>query len=69
MILKVNDNDYANVSMQLDINCELKYINVIVKATNKVTHKVTMKTFYANEFDHALTYYAKCEEFLCGGWA
>lgn len=69
MILRVNDTDYANISMTLDVNYELKYINVIVKATNKVTHKATMKVFHANEFDQALAYYAKCEEFLCGGWA
>lgn len=66
MILKVNDTDYANVRMTLDINYDLKYIEVIVSATNKVTHKVNTKVFRANEFDRALAYYNHCKAFMCG---
>lgn len=67
MILKVIDEEDFNLSMALDINYELEYIEVIVKAQNKKRHTVEMKTFKAAQFSEALAYFDRQERFLFGG--
>ena len=53
MILKVRDEQDFNISMNLNINYELEYIE-------------QTKTFAASRFSEALAYYRQQETFLFG---
>lgn len=66
MILKKRDESDFNLSMELIVNYELEYIEIIVSTWNKKAHTKTMKQFHANEFSAALNEYRMREKFLFG---
>lgn len=61
MLLKANDTADFNLTMNLRIDWELEYIELIVSTWNKKTNKTITKTFPAAEFDKALTYFEQQE--------
>ena len=64
MILKVNDTKDFNVSMDLNINFDLKYMEVTVTVWNKKNHTKQTKTFPVQEFSAALDYFDLQERFF-----
>lgn len=69
MILKVRDEGGFNLSMRLNINYDLEYIEVTVCAQNKKAHTAITRTFNAmnaNNFRDALAYFRQEEAFLFG---
>ena len=66
MILKVRDENGFNISMNLNINYELEYIELTVNVWNKKAHTKQTKTFSASRFSEALAYYRQQETFLFG---
>lgn len=66
MILKVRDEQDFNISMKLNINYELEYIELTVNVWNKKAHTRQTKTFTANHFAEAIAYYRQQEAFLFG---
>lgn len=66
MILKVRDEQDFNISMNLNINYELEYIELTVSVWNKKAHTRQMKTFSASCFSESLAYYRQQEAFLFG---
>ena len=66
MILKVRDEQDFNISMNLNINYELEYIELTVNVWNKKAHTQQTKTFTASRFSEALAYYRQQETFLFG---
>ena len=50
MILKVRDEQDFNISMNLNINYELEYIELTVNVWNKKAHTQQTKTFTASRF-------------------
>ena len=66
MILKVRDEQDFNISMNLNINYELEYIELTVNVWNKKAHTQQTKTFTASRFSEALAYYRQKETFLFG---
>lgn len=66
MILKVRDEQDFNISMNLNINYELEYIELTVNVWNKKAHTQQTKTFTASRLSEALAYYRQQETFLFG---
>lgn len=66
MQLKVCDIDTFNVSMCLNVNYDLEYIDVTVSSWNKVAHTRETKQFKAAEFSDALKYFDRQTKFLIG---
>lgn len=66
MILKVRDENGFNISMRLNINYDLEYIELSVNIWNKKAHTKQTKTFTASHFSEALAYYRRQEAFLFG---
>lgn len=66
MILKVRDENGFNISLNLNINNELEYIELTVNVRNKKAHTKQTKTFSASRFSEALAYYRQQEVFLFG---
>ncbi len=66
MTLKVRDEQEFNLSMNLNINYDLEYIEVTVTSWNKKAHTVVTKQFGAADFPAALAYYRNQEAFLLG---
>lgn len=66
MILKVRDEGDFNLSMRLNINYDMKYIEVTVYVQNKRAHTAITKNFDANKFSEALRYFEQQEAFLFG---
>lgn len=66
MILKVRDEQDFNISMNLNINYELEYIELTVNVWNKKAHTQQTKTFTASHFSEALAYYRQQGTFLFG---
>lgn len=64
MILKVNDTEDFNISMNLNIDFDLKYMEVTVTVWNKKNHTQQTKTFPAQEFSAALDYFDLQERFF-----
>lgn len=64
MTLKVNNTEFFNLSMDLEIIYDLEQINICVKLWNKTTHKVKTKFFPASDFSAALKYYDETEKFF-----
>ena len=64
MILKVNDTDYAQISMELSVDFNHADLTIWVKYWNKLTHKRGSKPFKGNELAAAKTYYAQLESLL-----
>ena len=64
MVLKTINNENFNLSMKLDINYELEYINILVILDNLQNNKRQMKLFHGNEFKEALKQYNYWETFI-----
>lgn len=50
MLLKGNESDFYSLSMRLNINYKLEYMEITVSFTNKLKNKQTTKQFSASEF-------------------
>lgn len=61
MVLKVNDTADFNLSMNLNINWELEYIEVTVSLENKKKNTRRTKTFPAAEFERAIAHFEEEE--------
>ena len=66
MILKVRDEGDFNLSMRLNINYDMEYIEVTVYVQNKRAHTAITKTYKADDFREALRYFEQKEAFLFG---
>lgn len=66
MILKVRDEGDFNLTMRLNINYDMEYIEVTVYVWNKKAHTTITKTFKADHFSEALRYFEQQEAFLFG---
>ena len=66
MILKVRDEGDFNLSLRLNINYDMECIEVIVYVQNKRAHTAITKTYKANDFHEALSYFEQQERFLFG---
>lgn len=66
MILKVRDEGDFNLSMRLNINYDMEYIEVTVYTQNKKAHTAITKMFKADRFSEALRYFEQQEAFLFG---
>lgn len=64
MILKVNSNPNFKLVLKLDIDYELKQINILVILDNLKNHKREMKPFKGNQLEEAMTQYKLWEEFI-----
>lgn len=64
MILKTVNNENFTLTLKLDVNYELKYIEILVILDNTINHKRQMKMYHGNEFDKALNQYKLCEQFI-----
>lgn len=51
MILKCNDTKQFNITMNLNINWDLEYMEITASVWNKVAHTMVTKQFAANELD------------------
>ena len=66
MILKARDEGDFNLSMRLNINYDMEYIEITVHVWNKKAHTTIAKTFKADRFSEALRYFEQQEAFLLG---
>ena len=66
MILKVRDEGDFKLSMRLNINYDMEYIEIAEYAQNKKAHTAITKTFKADHFSEALRYFEQQEAFLIG---
>lgn len=66
MRLKVHDTPDFNLTLDLNISYELKYIELTVCVWNKKAHTTKTKTFTAQNFAEALDYFEQQERFLLG---
>lgn len=57
MILKSSSNDFFNLTLKLEVNSDLTYINVHVILLNKVNNKKQMRLFDPNKLSDALDFY------------
>ena len=64
MILKTTNNENFNLSMKLDINYDLEYIDILVILDNLQNKKRQMKLFHGNEFKDALNQYKLWKTFI-----
>lgn len=62
MILKTNTNDRFTLTMILNINYDLAYIEITVCLHNYIKHTCQTKRFPASKFDEALRYYKQQED-------
>lgn len=62
MTLKTNDTNIFNLSMNLNINYDLEYIEITVSFWNKEKHTIDTKTFQASQFSDALKHYNRLEK-------
>ena len=61
MTLKVNDTPEFNLSLNLNVNYDLEYIELTVNFWNKQKHTTQTKQFPASEFAAALACYKQYE--------
>ena len=66
MILMVNDTETFNISLSLNINYELRYIELTVCSRNKKAGTIMLKQFDAAHFGEALDYFQAQEKFFFG---
>lgn len=64
MTLKQINNDNFKLSIKLDINYELEYIEILVILDNMLNNKRQMRMFHGNEFKEALQQYKQWETFM-----
>ena len=64
MVLKTINNENFKLSMQLDINYELEYIEILVILDNMLNKKRQMRMFHGNEFKEAMKQYKQWETFI-----
>ena len=62
MILKVNDNANFNLSLKLNINYDMGYVEFYVILYNKNNKRKQMQVFDADKFDRALKHYEQQEK-------
>ena len=63
-MLKTAANENFSLSIKLDINYELGYIDILVILDNLQNKKRQMKLFHGNEFKSALTQYEQWKTFI-----
>lgn len=66
MILKVNDTEDFNITMNLDICYEAGRIEITVNVRNKKANTVRTRVFPSVDFDEAINYYERESKFLIG---
>ena len=66
MIRKARDEGDFNLSMRLNINYDMEFIEITVHVWNKKAHTTIAKTFKADRFSEALRYFEQQEAFLLG---
>ena len=64
MTLKQINNDNFKLSMKLDINYDLEYIEILVILDNLVNNKRQMRLFHGNKFKEAMSQYKHWETFI-----
>lgn len=64
MVLRTINNENFNLSIKLDINYKLEYIDILVILDNLQNNKRQMKLFHGNEFKEALNQYKLWENFI-----
>lgn len=64
MILKTNSNPNFILSLKLNIDYDLKDIDILVILDNIKNHKRKMHVFRGNELEKALQQYDHYEEFI-----
>ena len=65
MTLRVNDTPDFNVSLNLNINYDLEYIELTVNTWNKKKHAKQTKQVPASDFSQALAYYKQQQTMFC----
>lgn len=65
MILKVNDTPEFNLSLNMNVNYDLEYIELTVNLCNKKKHTALTKQFQASDFAAALACYRQYETMFC----
>ena len=63
MTLKTNSNPNFRLTLSLDVNYELEYINILVELFNIQNRRAQLKQFHG-DFKAALDQYRKWEEFI-----
>ena len=66
MQLNIRDSEDFTVTLNLNINYELKYIETTVTARNKKANTVATKRFSAEAFADAIDYFEQQRQFLFG---
>ena len=61
MTIKVNDTPSFNISLNLSVDCEAEVLELTVSAWDKKNNVVERKTFAANDFPAALSYFKEKE--------
>ena len=64
MILKTNSNPNFILSLKLNIDYELKNIDILVILDNIKNHNRKMNVFRGNELEKALQQYNEYEQFI-----
>lgn len=64
MVLRTINNENFKLSIKLDINYKLEYIDILVILDNLQNNKRQMKLFHGNEFKEALNQYKLWENFI-----
>ena len=63
MTLKCNDTEHINITMNLNINWGLEYMEITVTVWNKTARTRLTKQFAANELDKANAFFKLQERF------
>lgn len=64
MLLRSHNNDFYSLTMRLNINYKLEYIEITVSFANEANGKQTTKQFAASEFSKALACYNEIENIM-----
>lgn len=64
MPLRSHHNDFYSLTMRLNVNDKLEYIEITVSFTNKANGKQKTKQFAASEFPKAIAYYNEIENIM-----
>lgn len=60
MIIKANSNPYFNLTLTIDVNLKLEYINILVSLHNKNKNTMQTKHFFG-DLKAALQHYENLE--------
>ena len=64
MILKINSNPTFTLTLKLDVNYDLEYVEFLVILDNKTKNRRDMRQFHGDEFKKALKQYKEWEDML-----